>query len=399
MVLFNYATRELTAKIVYYGAGLCGKTTNLEYIHKSLPEKTRGKMLSLATQTDRTLFFDFLPIDLGSVKGMKTRVQLYTVPGQVFYDATRKLVLKGADGVVFVVDSQRQMLDSNLDSLQNLAQNLQENNLDINAIPLVVQYNKRDLPDLLTIKEMNQKINRTNAPFYEAIAITGYGVQDTLKGIATIVLQTLSRRYSKEEKEEPIPTLEKTVVTAPPKEPEVESIDLTPLVEEVKELPNADELEVHEEITLDPVVDVAAQSIEDSVSLGELEEVHELQPEIQEEYAATAVAVESLPSSEMSEEYSAPAELSSSNVSASASVAVDVSKSKRPSLPPDLQQLEEQLGRRKLTTKKMVRTADRDSVASVAPQQHVNIPVEVSVDRNGQEIKLHLSIDLKINLE
>src|SRR5215471_16187326 len=134
MVLFNYATRELTAKVVYYGPGLCGKTTNLEYIHKALPEKSRGKMLSLATQTDRTLFFDFLPLDLGSVKGMKTRVQLYTVPGQVFYDATRKLVLKGADGVVFVADSQKEMMQSNLESWENLKQNLKENSLDINTI-------------------------------------------------------------------------------------------------------------------------------------------------------------------------------------------------------------------------------------------------------------------------
>src|SRR5438067_9375705 len=153
MVLFNYATRELTAKVVYYGPGLCGKTTNLEFIHKNLPEKSRGKMLSLANQNDRTLFFDFLPIDLGSVKGMKTRVQLYTVPGQVFYDATRKLVLKGADGIVFVVDSQKEMLESNLESWENLKQNLKENSLDINAIPIVLQYNKRDLPNVMSVKE------------------------------------------------------------------------------------------------------------------------------------------------------------------------------------------------------------------------------------------------------
>jgi hypothetical protein len=178
----------------------------------------------------------------------------------------------------------------------------------------------------------------------------------------------------------------------------VESIDLTPLEEEVKELPNAEELEVHEEITLEPVVDVPAQSIEDSVSLGELEEVHELQPEIQSEYAASVVAVESLPSSGMSEQYSAPAEAASANVTASASVGVDVSKTKRPSLPTDLQQLEQQLRPRKLTTKKMVRTSEH-AAPSADHQQHMNIPIEVSVDRNGQEIKLHLSIDLKINLE
>src|SRR5262245_35725335 len=195
MVLFNYATRELTAKVVYYGPGLCGKTTNLEFIHKNLPEKTRGKMLSLATQTDRTLFFDFLPIDLGSIKGMKTRVQLYTVPGQVFYDATRKLVLKGADGIVFVVDSQKEMLNSNLESWQNLKQNLAENNLDINSIPIVIQYNKRDLPNVLPVKQLDSKINDVKAESFDAVAISGKGVQETLKGIAKLVLVNLAQRF------------------------------------------------------------------------------------------------------------------------------------------------------------------------------------------------------------
>ena len=202
MVLFNYATRELTAKVVYYGAGLCGKTTNLEHIHQDLPEKTRGKMLSLATQTDRTLFFDFLPMDLGTVKGMKTRVQLYTVPGQVFYDATRKLVLKGADGVVFVVDSQDELMERNLESWDNLKQNLAENNLDINTIPLVIQYNKRDLPNVVSVRELNEQINILKVPYFEAIAISGVGVQETLKGITKVVLQSLQRRYSREELEE-----------------------------------------------------------------------------------------------------------------------------------------------------------------------------------------------------
>src|SRR5512138_3136711 len=141
MVLFNYSTKELTAKVVYYGPGLCGKTTNLQWIHEKLPIKNKGKMLSLATETDRTLFFDFLPIELGAIRGMKTKIQLYTVPGQVFYDATRKLVLKGADGVVFVADSQKEMMDSNLDSWQNFEANLKENGLDIHTIPLVIQYN------------------------------------------------------------------------------------------------------------------------------------------------------------------------------------------------------------------------------------------------------------------
>ena len=256
MVLFNYATRELTAKIVYYGPGLCGKTTNLEFIHKSLPEKSRGKMLSLATQTDRTLFFDFLPIDLGSVKGMKTRVQLYTVPGQVFYDATRKLVLKGADGVVFVADSQREMFASNLESWENLKQNLLENGLDLNTIPMVVQMNKRDLPNVMPVKELNQKLNEVGAPYYEAVAITGKGVQETLRGIAKVVLENLSQKYTKEGKE-----LKEKETSAASKSP----ADLIDDAEElVEDLPG-------------PVASVPTEHIEE---FDELEELHELKPEV-----------------------------------------------------------------------------------------------------------------------
>jgi signal recognition particle receptor subunit beta len=200
MVLFNYSTRELTAKIVYYGPGLCGKTTNLQYIYNSLPESVRkGKMLSLATKTDRTLFFDFLPIELGTIRGMRTRVQLYTVPGQVFYNSTRKLVLKGADGVVFVADSQSKMIDANVESYRNLEENLKEMGIRLEEIPLVMQFNKRDLQSLASIEEMNTRINRHNAPFYEAVAMTGIGVEDTLKAITKLVLNNLSARYRIEE--------------------------------------------------------------------------------------------------------------------------------------------------------------------------------------------------------
>jgi len=196
MVLFNYSTRELTAKVVYYGPGLCGKTTNLQYTYDSLPENVKkGKMLSLATKTDRTLFFDFLPLELGQIRGMKTRVQLYTVPGQVFYNSTRKLVLKGADGVVFVADSQSKMLEANAESYKNLEDNLREMGLRIEEIPLVVQFNKRDLPHLASIEEMNAQINRHNAPFYEAVATSGIGVEDTLKAITKLVLNNLATKY------------------------------------------------------------------------------------------------------------------------------------------------------------------------------------------------------------
>lgn len=196
MVLFNYSTRELTAKIVYYGPGLCGKTTNLQFIYESLPDNVKkGKMLSLATKTDRTLFFDFLPIELGKIRGMKTRVQLYTVPGQVFYNSTRKLVLKGADGVVFVADSQSKMVEANVESYKNLEDNLREMGLRIEETPVVMQFNKRDLPHLASIEEMNTQINRHNAPFYEAVATTGIGVEDTLKAITKLVLNNLAAKY------------------------------------------------------------------------------------------------------------------------------------------------------------------------------------------------------------
>ncbi len=195
MVLFNYSTKELTAKIVYYGPGLCGKTTNLQYIHANLPGNIKGKMLSLATKTDRTLFFDFLPLDLGMIRGMKTRVQLYTVPGQVFYNETRKLVLKGADGIVFVADSQETMAGANVEAFKNLEENLRAHGLTLSEMPHVIQFNKRDLPRLSGIEEMNSAINRFNAPFYESVATSGIGVQDTLKAITKLVLLNLTQKY------------------------------------------------------------------------------------------------------------------------------------------------------------------------------------------------------------
>ncbi len=195
MVLFNYSTRELTAKVVFYGPGLCGKTTNLQYIHANLPDGVKGRMLSLATKTDRTLFFDFLPIDLGDIRGMKTRVQLYTVPGQVFYNETRKLVLKGADGIVFVADSQEPMLGANIESFRNLEDNLRGHGMRLEEMPHVIQFNKRDLPRLASIEDLNAAINRFNAPFYESVATSGIGVQDTLKAIVKLVLLHLTRKY------------------------------------------------------------------------------------------------------------------------------------------------------------------------------------------------------------
>lgn len=198
MVLFNYASKEITAKVVYYGPGLCGKTTNLQFIYDSLPSNNKSKMLSLATKTDRTLFFDFLPLDLGKIRGMRTKLQLYTVPGQVYYNSTRQLVLKGTDAVVFVADSQDFAIDANLESLQNLEDNLRRQGIRMNEIPLVLQYNKRDLTNILPVAELNTLLNKRDLPCFESVATTGLGVEQTLKAITQIVLQHLVKRYGLE---------------------------------------------------------------------------------------------------------------------------------------------------------------------------------------------------------
>jgi signal recognition particle receptor subunit beta len=192
--LVNYATREITCKIVYYGPGRSGKTTNLHYIYEQVPSNRRGSMVSLATQTDRTLFFDFLPLDLGSISGFSTRFQLYTVPGQVYYQATRKLVLQGADGVVFVADSQTRQLEENIESMQDLHANLAEHGVDARAVPLVLQYNKQDLPAALIhgVDVLDDALNFRDVPAFAADALHGRGVFETLRGIAELVLQRLS---------------------------------------------------------------------------------------------------------------------------------------------------------------------------------------------------------------
>ncbi len=386
MVLFNYATRELTAKVVYYGPGLCGKTTNLEFIHKNLPEKTRGKMLSLATQTDRTLFFDFLPIDLGSIKGMKTRVQLYTVPGQVFYDATRKLVLKGADGIVFVVDSQKEMLNSNLESWQNLKQNLAENNLDINTIPVIIQYNKRDLPNVLPVKQLNAKINDVKAESYEAVAISGKGVQETLKGIAKLVLVNLAQRFLGDERAfqekqegEGAPAALSEVAPKPGKsEPVVEAEHMEEEV--IQELPHPDmESEEDASMTLEPI----GETVGESPTIDELEDVEEL---------SLSELSESMPPVQ---KMAAPA--SSRNAAASkpasglpvAGGVEDIAKlvgvsTKKPS----------GASAKKIEPPPVTVTASAGS----SPQE-VNIPIDVTVGKEGQEIRLQLSINLKIKVQ
>src|SRR5687768_1622134 len=184
MTFINYAAREINCKIVYYGPGLCGKTTNLQWIYDKTNPQAKGKLISLATETDRTLFFDFLPLDLGTVRGFKTRFHLYTVPGQVFYDASRKLILRGVDGVVFVADSQEERLDANLESIENLEENLKEHGYDLAKIPYVLQLNERDLPNAMPVEVLKRELLRKDEPVVEAVAYKGGGVFETLKEIS-----------------------------------------------------------------------------------------------------------------------------------------------------------------------------------------------------------------------
>ena len=193
MTFINYASREINCKIVYYGPGLCGKTTNLQYIYDTTAPTAKGKLISLATETDRTLFFDFMPLELGTVRGFKTRFHLYTVPGQVFYDASRKLILKGVDGVVFVADSQEERMDANIESLFNLEENLKVNGYDLTKLPYVLQLNKRDLPNVIPAPDLVTELRRKDEPVHEAVAAKGTGVFDTLKSIAKLVLTELRK--------------------------------------------------------------------------------------------------------------------------------------------------------------------------------------------------------------
>jgi signal recognition particle receptor subunit beta len=308
MVLFNYSTKELTAKIVYYGPGLCGKTTNLQYIFGNLPAHVhKGKMLSLATQTDRTLFFDFLPIDLGNIRGMKTRLQLYTVPGQVFYNTTRKLVLKGADGVVFVADSQRKMVDANIESYGNLEENLREHGMILAELPHILQFNKRDLADLLTPDELNTALNKYNAPIYESVATTGIGVQETLKAVTRLVLNSLREKYGERkrvaERKMPVAATAAAAVASPTPPGPVEVAPASaaapePVLEVAPEAPPgapppapADEpvLEVAQEVSAEPAVGEEGEEPILTVSEEGVEEAVTVEVE---EPSAAAVEVE-----------------------------------------------------------------------------------------------------------
>ena len=190
--MINYASREINCKVVYYGSGLGGKTSNLEYVYARVKPDIKGKMISLATETERTLFFDFLPIDLGEIRGFRTRFHLYTVPGQVYYNASRRLILKGVDGVIFVADSQRSRLEANIEAMHNLYENMESHGYDLETIPFIVQYNKRDLPDTMSVEELRSVLNPIGVPDFEAVAIEGEGVFQTLSAVSKLVVKSLS---------------------------------------------------------------------------------------------------------------------------------------------------------------------------------------------------------------
>jgi signal recognition particle receptor subunit beta len=225
VVFFNYTTMQMTAKIVYYGPGLCGKTTNLQWIHHKTAPHSRGDMVSLETETDRTLFFDLLPLEVGVIGGLKVRLQLYTVPGQVFYNATRKLVLKGVDGIVFVADSQVAALDANVESLGNLHENLAELGLKLDQVPFVLQYNKRDIRNIVPVEKMDAALNTVASPRFEAAALHGIGVFETLKAISKLAIGQIRRKVADDSRRQPdkVPSAAVTVpdvpVAAPPPAP------------------------------------------------------------------------------------------------------------------------------------------------------------------------------------
>jgi len=219
MVQINFARKEINCKIVYYGPGLSGKTTSLEVVHQRTPQGHKGELTSISTDGDRTLFFDFMPLDLGTIAGMKVKFHLYTVPGQVYYNSTRQLVLKGADGVVFVADSQDYALDANLESMQNLEDNLKRQGLRLHDLPVVIQYNKRDLPNAVPIAKLNREVNKLGAPHFESVATTGVGVDETLNGVTQLVLSNLVKKYGLEGTE--------------PLDREVQVLNATPLPEPV----------------------------------------------------------------------------------------------------------------------------------------------------------------------
>jgi signal recognition particle receptor subunit beta len=306
MVLFNHATREMTAKIVYYGPGLCGKTTNLMVIFDKLDPGQKGKMLSLATKTDRTLFFDLLPVDIGKVGAFNLKIQLYTVPGQVFYNETRKLVLRGADAIVFVADSQPAMVEATRDSFTNLMENLQENNIDANDIPIVIQYNKRDLPGVVPVEQLQEQLGFEGYPYLEASALKGEGVMETFRLVSKITAKHLFNRLKgKGGISEPAERKKKPEKSARPKidlKPEAPAEPVTPEANPFAEsvpFPEASPYERMEEVSLEQLLSEGRErpaTFAGNVPIPvPMDEVEELGAAEMVEESPVAVAVEEEP--------------------------------------------------------------------------------------------------------
>ncbi len=306
MAILNYTAREITVKIVYYGPGLSGKTTNIKYIANRIPEEKRGKIITLQTEEDRTLFFDFLPFTVSTANGYKLRLQLYTVPGQVFYESTRKLVLQGADGIVFVADSQREVLDSNLESYEGMKRNLQENGLDYRTIPLVFQYNKRDLPNVLPVDVLNHKLNDVGAPYFEAIAIEGKGVLETLYKIVELTMNDLKGKYKLLDSistQEIIDNIKELVGDRAGVGEEV-----LELKEEMEELDLFDELEIMPEEGPSKEPEVLEIEMEEEVDTSEMGEKEETKREVKLE-SPPSEKVASKPAAEEIKPVSLPIEI------------------------------------------------------------------------------------------
>jgi len=386
MVLFNYATKEITAKVVYYGPGLCGKTTNLQFVYDSLPSNNKSKMLSLATKTDRTLFFDFLPLDLGKIRGMRTKLQLYTVPGQVYYNSTRQLVLKGADGIVFVADSQDFALDANLESMQNLEDNLKRQGIRLREMPMVIQFNKRDLPNALPAQEIDAELNKLNAPTFESVATTGLGVEETLKGITQLVLTHLVKKYGLEGSEpldREIQILNAPTQSAPPADS---------LWDEDDE-PFGDRAPAAAPAPAKRAA-VATTPVPSGEPEFELDEsADESIPLVATELVGASAPVPTNPFEDMSDLYSSSA---AASAPASASIEVPTTSIEIP-LPAGILESLPVLGEQPAATTKAPSNApERRSTDGLVKE--VSIPLNLSLEEIRQHRRLRLKITLDVNL-
>ncbi len=349
MAILNYTSKEITVKIVYYGPGLSGKTTNIKYIASRIPEDKRGKIITLQTEEDRTLFFDFLPFTVATANGYKLRLQLYTVPGQVFYESTRKLVLQGADGVVFVADSQKQVLEANIESYLSMKSNLKENGIDYRKVPLVFQYNKRDLPNILPVETLNQKLNELNVPYFESIAIQGKGVLETLFKIVELTVNDLKSKYKL-----------------------LDGISTSEVLDNIKEL--VGELEEGVE---------AAEEVDFELDLGEIGEELELSEELEEmpeeisHTEKTPTKLEALPEVEFEIE----------------EVPLDPEKEKKKipeKKPPQEEKLVER-GEEK-------GTVEIFQLHEEVKKESITLPIEIKI-KPGQTLELNLTIKFKVKEE